>query len=269
MLKDAVPLAWALTLAQSLVWIDSFLLAALSSAEDVGLYHAAYRWVLLLTGLGVYFSQAFFPAIAREGASRRSELLMREATRVVVIGGVLAAFALSGFSRPLIAVVFGVGYEPAQSLLGALAWLLPLGIHNSLAAHYLIARGRENRVLAITAMVVIVNVGLNLLLIPAAGPAGAAAALLLAEGLSFLLCLASLRELSVSLKANYASLAAALAAAAAGFTVLSANPRIALAGAAVAFIGVLAAQGELSLVRLRFCRDLLWRGTAEGELPAR
>ncbi len=174
-----------------------------------------------------------------------------------------------GFPGTLIAAVFGVGYEPAQSLLGALAWLLPLGIHNSLVAHYLIARGRESRVLAITSMVVIVNVGLNLLLIPAAGPAGAAAALLLAESLSFLLCLASLRELSVSLKANYASLAAALTAAAAGFTVLSANPRIALAGAAVAFIGVLAAQGELSPVRLRFCRDLLWRGTAEGELPAR
>jgi O-antigen/teichoic acid export membrane protein len=267
-LKGALPLAATLMLAQSLVWIDSFLLAALGSAEDVGVYHAAYRWVLLLTGLGVYFPQALFPALSREGASRRSELLMREATRIIGIGGVLAALALAGFAGPLIAAAFGPAYQPAEALLLALAWLVPLSIHNSLAAHFLIARGRENRVLAITATVVAANIGLNLILIPAAGPAGAAAALLVAESLSFLLCLASLREMSVPLKANYAPLGTAFAAAAAAFAILSARPAMALSIAALAFLAVLAARGELSLARLRGSRDLLWRGTAEGELVA-
>jgi O-antigen/teichoic acid export membrane protein len=264
-LRAALPVAASLALAQSLVWIDSFLLAALGSARDVGTYHAAYRWVLLLGGIGVYFPQALFPALA----GPRREILMREATRWVVIGGVLAALALSGLAGTLISAAFGPGYEAARPLLSALSWLVPLSVHNSLAAHYLIARGREKRVLAITAAVVAANVGLNLLLIPSAGPAGAAAALLLAETLSFVLCLASLRELSVSLKANYASLGAGVAAAAAAITLLSMRPAMALSAAALSFLGVLALRGELSRARLRASRELLWSGVGGSELAAR
>jgi O-antigen/teichoic acid export membrane protein len=268
-LRSSLPLAASLALAQSLVWVDSFLLAALGTAEDVGVYHAAYRWVLLLGGLGVYFPQALFPILAREGASTRSELLLRESTRIVAIGGVLVALALSAFSGALISLAFGPGYQRAQPVLGALAWLVPLSIHNSLAAHYLIARGRENRVLAMTAAAVAANIGLNLFLIPRAGIAGAAAALLLAESLSFVLCLVSLRELAVSLRANYASLAAAVVTAAAVLFLLPARPAVALPTAAIAFLAVLVARGELSLDRLRFCRELLFRGARERELAAR
>jgi O-antigen/teichoic acid export membrane protein len=221
--------------------------------------------VLLLGGIGVYFPQALFPALA----GPRREILMREATRWVVIGGVLAALALSGLAGTLISAAFGPGYEAARPLLSALSWLVPLSVHNSLAAHYLIARGREKRVLAITAAVVAANVGLNLLLIPSAGPAGAAAALLLAETLSFVLCLASLRELSVSLKANYASLGAGVAAAAAAITLLSMRPAMALSAAALSFLGVLALRGELSRARLRASRELLWSGVGGSELAAR
>jgi O-antigen/teichoic acid export membrane protein len=268
-LRESLPLAASLALAQSLVWVDSFLLAALGSAEDVGVYHAAYRFVLLLGGLGVYFPQALFPILAREGASARSELLLRESTRLVGIGGVLAALALSALSGPLVSMAFGTAYLTAQPILEALAWLVPLSVHNSLAAHYLIARGRERRVLAVTAAAVAANVGLSLLLIPIAGTAGAAAALLLAESLSFVLCLASLREIEVPLRANYASLGGALVAAAAAFTLLNARPAAALPAAAIAFLAVLVARGELSLDRLRVCRELLFRGARESELAAR
>jgi O-antigen/teichoic acid export membrane protein len=274
-LREALPFGASLLLAQSLIWLDSFLLAALTNSEAVGVYHAAYRWVLLVLGLGVYFPQALFPVLVRLSGSRQGDRLIEEATRVIGIVGVFAAIALCGSSSVLVGTIFGPAYEPAVSLLVIIAWVVPLAMHNSLAVHYINARGRETRALVITAMVVVVNLSLNLILIPLAGPAGAAIALLVAETLSAALCLVELGSLGVGLRSTYASLAAAAVAAVAAFLSFATRPAWAALAAAFAFSAVLAVTGELGLSRFRSYREIFWNrraygdvGLAEAELPA-
>jgi O-antigen/teichoic acid export membrane protein len=91
-------------------------------------------------------------------------------TLPVMAGGILVA-------GPLIALVFGPGYEPAAT---ALRWLLaaiPLSAARELAVAALIGTpGGERRLLRVNAASVLLNVALVVPLVPVFGLVGAAAA---------------------------------------------------------------------------------------------
>jgi O-antigen/teichoic acid export membrane protein len=90
----------------------------------------------------------------------------------------LGALLLAG---PILTLVYGSDYQPATLTLQILTLTLIPSAQNSLLIIYLYACGDERFVNLLTAAGIIINLGLCFWLIPTWGPAGVAAALLVAE----------------------------------------------------------------------------------------
>src|SRR5262249_51354745 len=95
----------------------------------------------------------------------------------------------------LLPLVFGGAYTAAEAPLRILLASIPLAYVNALLAQSLVATGRERRYAAGAAVCASVNLGLNLLLIPTWGAAGAAWATIATEGVLLVVCLSSLHNL--------------------------------------------------------------------------
>jgi O-antigen/teichoic acid export membrane protein len=188
LMREAAPFGFAFLLSQALVWIDSFVLAAFVDQAAVGIYHAAYRWILLVLGLATYVPQALFPKWAARRSPGSLPLGMGATMTLTWCGGAAVALALFGLAPPLVGVAFGGGYSAAVGVLRIQAVLVPLAMHNTMAVYYLYAMGRERWVLGLSLAVVASNALLNLWLVPRAGAAGAATALVATEVVSALLC---------------------------------------------------------------------------------
>jgi PST family polysaccharide transporter/lipopolysaccharide exporter len=157
---------------------DLIYLRVMTGATPAGHYAAAYTFIAFASNLAVAWSHSVMPELARldDRLDERSQVyatslaLAATVTLPVMVGGILLA-------GPIIAFVFGPGYEPAAT---ALRWLLaavPLAAFRELAVAALIgAAGGERRLLRVNALSVGLNVALVVPLVPMFGLAGAAAA---------------------------------------------------------------------------------------------
>ncbi|MBA3342506.1 MAG: flippase [Gemmatimonadaceae bacterium] len=166
-----------------IVTFDILLLALLASNSDVGLYTAAYRVCLLVTTIAMATHVVFLPGLvesAAAGPERVTTVMSRSLslTSAVIIPLVVGGIVLA---EPLLAFLFGAEYGAAavafQLLLASIGVLAIHGIaHNVFVAMH--QTGREAVIFGAAA---IVNIGLNVILIPRYGLIGAAFATLAAE----------------------------------------------------------------------------------------
>jgi O-antigen/teichoic acid export membrane protein len=91
-------------------------------------------------------------------------------------------------------MVFGSAYAPAQGTLHVLLCAVPFIYLNSLLSVSLIALGHERFYAGATALCTVVNLGLNLLLVPRWGATAAAWVAVATAGVLFLACVVGLRE---------------------------------------------------------------------------
>ncbi len=170
-------LALSALLAIALFRLDAVLLAVLRGDAAVGEYAAAYRLfetVLFLTFAVVgavaplMFERAGDPA----EVARLAELVL------VVLGFVYVPFVVVCLAdgRAVLELLYGTRYESAGA---ALRWLAPTPLAYALAAAVgavLVARKRTVGILVGAAVALVLNVALNVALIPVLGVAGAALA---------------------------------------------------------------------------------------------
>jgi O-antigen/teichoic acid export membrane protein len=162
---------------------DLIYLRVVSGATQAGHYAAAYTFIAFAGNLAVAWSHSVMPELARldDRVEERTEVyatsmaLVVAVTVPVAVGGILVA-------TPLIALIFGPGYEPAAT---ALRWLLPavpLAAFRELAIVALIgSTGGERQLLRVNATSVVLNVALVVPIVPVFGLAGAAAATVATE----------------------------------------------------------------------------------------
>lgn len=173
--------------------VDQILLLELRSAEETGLYAAAYRVIeaaLLLVGgvMGVVFLRL---AAARADHRAFARQLSRAFTALWLAG---LAIATNGWlwAGELLPLALGPAYAPARGQLDVLLGAVPLAYVNYALTQSLVARGRERFYAAGTAVCALVNVGMNLALIPRIGALGAAWASVATEATLLAICLVGL-----------------------------------------------------------------------------
>lgn len=163
---------------------DMVMIGMLRPPEEAGYYHVALQWANLVLFAQQAVLMVAGPTIAR--AYRRNDLADVQATltyaaRLVFLVALPLATALFLFGPRIIGASFGPGYEPAFAAL----WVLALGrlVHASFGAVVALAKmvGMERRLLTLTAGAALLNVALNLMLIPAFGIFGAALAGIIAD----------------------------------------------------------------------------------------
>jgi len=171
------------------VSLDVVLVKALRPASGAGQYAAASRmFVVGLLYLGLYYN-ALLPTIVRaagEGPEPLKREILRSCRRAVLIG---IPVALAGIllAPVLIPFVLGDEYDPAAGLFQVLLVALFLVSVSGVMNNALIALGKTRTFASIVVASLVVNVAVNLALLPTVGVVGAAIATVVTEGLVLVL----------------------------------------------------------------------------------
>ncbi|HEY1037142.1 MAG TPA: flippase [Candidatus Paceibacterota bacterium] len=180
-LKDSWPLLLTSVFAVIYTRIDQVMIKNMLDSESVGLYDAAVRLAEVWNFIPGIIASSLFPAIVN--AKRTSTATYKK--RVLALSGSLIGLAtvvaipvslLSGF---IINLAYGPEYAASAGVLSIYTWA-SVCMASSLAMHYfLINENRKGVLFCSSLLAMVVNIALNLYMIPAYGINGAAVATLI------------------------------------------------------------------------------------------
>ncbi len=163
--------------------LDRVMLKELWGGAEVGYYSAAFfissMWTFLLTAI----IDAARPLIleAHLCRSRQYERWLILLYGAIVYLSFAAAAGISALSKPLILLLYGKQYLPAQGTLCILSWYTAFAYLGVARGIWIVSQGLQRYEKYIAASGVVCNLLLNALLIPLWGAGGAALATLLTQ----------------------------------------------------------------------------------------
>lgn len=179
----SVPFATQDTFSLMLARIDTLILSLIASQAAVGRYGAAYRLfesTLLLTyALGGAFAAMF--AYLGHDSDPPLRAVFQRAVKLSLVLLVPIAIAFAVLAEPICRLIYGAAFSsagvPLRILAPAVIFMGVVTLANSL----LISRENPGRMVKLTAAMAVLNIVLNVVLIPPYNDAGAAAAMLITE----------------------------------------------------------------------------------------
>lgn len=166
-----------------LLWIlyyqvDVIMLKAMAPAEEVGYYGAAFRALEIFTSLPRVVFYVAFTRFAETHARNPAELPLHAYQSVrMLMFFVLPVLVIAGYAQPImIRLIFGTAYLRSIILMAVLLPSLSVKMFSILSEEYLLATGREKRLVPLMFAAAASNILINLILIPRHGALGAAIA---------------------------------------------------------------------------------------------
>lgn len=157
--------------------LDSFLLGLLQGDVDVGVYAAAYRLLETVLFIAFALKSAVFPVMSATTSRTVVSGALHAGVAAMALVYVAFGTVVLVAAGPVLSLLYG---EPfATSSVPALQWLAPAPLLFAVAYlgnAALQAVDRTGAMFGTAAAAAVLNLGLNLLLIPRHGPSGAAAA---------------------------------------------------------------------------------------------
>jgi O-antigen/teichoic acid export membrane protein len=176
--------------------LDILLVGGFLSPARVGLYTVAVATGERLWMLSQAASTVLFPRIAAEEGEGRTDTSTPFIARNVLYATALGAALVFALSRPLVTILYSDAFEAAVTPLRILLPGIVLLGASRVLANDLAARNRPTINAYIGAASLAANVVLNVVLIPAHGIAGAAAASTVSYSLAFVLTLVAYASIS-------------------------------------------------------------------------
>jgi O-antigen/teichoic acid export membrane protein len=250
------------------VHIGTLLLAVLATSAAVGLYNSAYRVLQMAEIAAIGLVGVLFPTLSRLSQASIEEFrrLFRNSLRILIFISTSLGVWFLMLGHELMILVYGPAYReagPALAFLGlAMAFVVPGTLFHVAFA----VLGEQRRFMALTTLGLLLNGGLNLVLIPWLHSTGAALATLGSEVVMFATMAIALQRLALA--GDYVRIysRAALAAAAATLPLWlvpagagAASLVLASASFGVAYLLVALALGVLSARELAFVTRLVRR----------
>jgi O-antigen/teichoic acid export membrane protein/protein-L-isoaspartate O-methyltransferase len=192
-LAEAYPFAMTSFIAVAYTRFDLVLLSLWQGEAVAGWYGAAYRLWQAVGLLPASLLDALFPELSRlaqrrEGRQRLRSLFRTGLGAMLAVGIALTVGGTLG-AQALISLIYGPGesYTPTVVVFRLLVWAIPAMFLYLLSGHTLYALGEQRRVTLAMAVAGLVNVTLNVAVIPRWGGRGAGAVALLSEWLLLVL----------------------------------------------------------------------------------
>ncbi len=182
LLRPALPIAASALMILIYYSLDKLMLSGMRGDRAVGLYEAAYRWVMVALVPATIFVQAFFPTLsAAHGDRDRMAGQARAFARVNLGIGLPIALGGTLLAGPLVVLLAGAEFAPAGPVLALLMVNVGVVYLNLALGQPLLAWDLQTPYFWAVGAGALVNVVLNVLLIPPLGAMGAAWATLGAE----------------------------------------------------------------------------------------
>ncbi len=156
---------------------------------DVGIFGLAYRLLDVAVTLPPLFIASIYPLMSRhvaQGSEKTSAILVQSFNFVFLFVLLLAAGTFYA-SDQVIALFGGQDYAQASDVLRILCFAMVGSYLSSIFVPYLVAHYKQRMAVWTLAVSVLVNIGLNLYLIPRYSYTGAAIAIAISELLGFIL----------------------------------------------------------------------------------
>ena len=194
LIKAGIPIGLITVLFQLLLKVDQTLLGFLAEGKDnrqVGFYAAAMRLVEATMFIPWSFSAAMLPWLAKQEDGRGGQVARGWELGLKVMAVILVPIGL-GFAllaEPLIDLLYGRGFDASVVPLRFLGITTVLIGFNNLAATLMVARDRPGDFNRLLALVAVLNISVNIALIPSYGATGAAFAAVLSSAVLAVLSL--------------------------------------------------------------------------------
>jgi O-antigen/teichoic acid export membrane protein len=166
---------------------DGFLLSVMRDSTQVGLYSVGYKVVELTMSFPIFFAMAMLPVLSAATSRERLAAVVRKGVRVLGLFGTGVTLGVIALA-PEVAVLLGGAPFRAAAIPLAILMGGNFFIYQSMVyMQSLLASENQAAILRVNATLLVVNVAINLVLIPLYGSAGAAAAVLVSELLSLVM----------------------------------------------------------------------------------
>ena len=203
-IKEALPLSITSIFAILLFRVDSVMLSVMKGVEAVGFYNAAYRLMEALIFFPQVYTTAIFPVFSTLYVSSKKPLKTAylKSFKYLTILSLPIAVGTTLLAEPIILLLFKSSYSPSVLALQIVVWILPFVFVNYIQGSLLTAMNRQVTVLKITAAALVLNIVMNLILIPIYGFLGAAFVTVISEVFSVALSFYVLSKLVAKVKVH-------------------------------------------------------------------
>ncbi len=169
--------------------IDTIILAWFWTEQMVGWYSAAYALILGIMVISNSINAAFYPALSRQyhqDPTQMSKIYETALKYLLVISLPIAGITFLTADE-VTYLLYGAEFAPVGAVLAIMIWVAPLAFASEFLRHVLLSVNQEQAAMRGLILAVLVNIGLNLWLIPAYGFLAAGIVAFIAETLLVLL----------------------------------------------------------------------------------
>ncbi len=185
---EGLPLGLAAFAALIYSRIDSVILHSIAGERAVGLYSAATPFPLaLIQLLNVPFMVAVFPALTRIAQDKEKFVSHIKKSLGIILLWSIPASLFFFFFADYITLLFGDKYTEAIPLLRVVIWFVPFAALSALLYKILIIINKQYVYLGISIITALINIILNVLLIPRFGEWGASISNVLTQAIMFMI----------------------------------------------------------------------------------
>jgi O-antigen/teichoic acid export membrane protein len=183
MIKEALPIAISTVFVMIYFRIDTVMLSFLTNDIDVGFYSAAYRLTEALTFIPSVLIVSIYPIMSKyfDEKNKAFDYVYTMSFKLLFAAGLLIATIITFLSQKIVLLMYGQEYNGSVVALQVLIWATAIMFVNQLLSSTYIASGNQKIMVKISAIAALLNVGLNLILIPSYSYTGASIATLVTE----------------------------------------------------------------------------------------
>jgi PST family polysaccharide transporter len=172
--------------------VDSLMIERLVGIREVAWYGLAYKIYATLLQPAYYFVSSIFPLMSSKITDQKKLMAW---SKLMILGVLLVGLPIGYLLAPwMVEVLVGSEFLPSVAIVRILLLAMSFSYINHLLGFKLIANKGQMNMLKIGLTVLVVNIGLNLVLIPIYGISGAAWVTVATEAASFVLVWMNLRK---------------------------------------------------------------------------
>lgn len=167
-LKLAIPLSFAIVFSTIAFRVDTVLLGILQGNVAVGWYSAGFRLIDFLLFIPVVYSGAIFPVLAKFHVSSKDllKILYERSFKYLLILSIPIVAGTVILAPDIILILFQDSYAESVIALQILIWVIPFMFLVNIFGVMFVSINKQNLMLKITFIVMLMNIGLNLIFIP-------------------------------------------------------------------------------------------------------
>jgi O-antigen/teichoic acid export membrane protein len=182
-MKESLPIGMISLSGMLYTYLDSIILSLLQPMEVVGWYSAAYRLMLVLLFIPTAVNVAVFPVMSKYflSAPDALKLLYERYFKLMIIIGIPIGFGTIVLANKFILLIFGPAYTNSTIALQILVWTMVFTFAGASFVQLFMATNRQLFITKISLICVVINLILNLTLIPKFSYVGASFATVITE----------------------------------------------------------------------------------------